>query len=126
MMLSKPTLDRRIQSLLSLALASLLVIGTLRLIQDNMKINHSHILSLYGRQEGGKQKKSIFVLPEDRFDEGCNVFEGQWVWDNVSHPLYTEESCPYLVKQTTCQRNGRPDSFYQNWRWKPNACKLPR
>jgi hypothetical protein len=122
----KPSLDRRIQTLFPVALACLLVLGTARLVLDSLKSNQSSIFRVYGRQEGGEYKKPVFVLPKDRFEKGCNVFEGQWVWDNVSHPLYTEESCPYLVKQTTCQRNGRPDSFYQDWRWQPHACKLPR
>ncbi|KAI5605172.1 hypothetical protein BDE02_01G334000 [Populus trichocarpa] len=122
----KPSLDRRIQTLFPVALACLLVLGTARLVLDSLKSNQSSIFRVYGRQEGGEYKKPVFVLPEDRFEKGCDVFEGQWVWDNVSRPLYTEESCPYLVKQTTCQRNGRPDSFYQDWRWQPHACKLPR
>lgn len=119
-------LDSPFQSLFPVALLSFLLVGAVRLVLDHLKSNHSQIFNLYGKPEGLKQPKPVFVSSEDRFEAGCNVFEGSWVWDNVTYPLYTEESCPYLVKQTTCQRNGRPDSFYQNWRWKPSGCELPR
>ncbi|KAE8124734.1 hypothetical protein FH972_019591 [Carpinus fangiana] len=121
------SLDRRIQTLFPVALASLLVLGTARLVLDHLKSNHSRDFRLYSRPRSHeKHRLPVVISPEDRVAEGCNVFEGKWVWDNVSYPLYTEESCPFLVKQVTCQRNGRPDSFYKNWRWQPNECNLPR
>lgn len=125
-MMKPLSLDRRIQSLFPIALASLLIIGTARLVLDNLQSNDNRVFRLYGWPRGEKHRLPIVISPKDRIDEGCNVFEGKWVWDNVSYPHYTEESCPFLVKQVTCQRNGRPDSFYKNWRWQPNECNLPR
>ncbi|KAJ1417716.1 PMR5 N-terminal domain [Sesbania bispinosa] len=57
--------------------------------------------------------------------EGCDVFSGRWVRDELTRPLYLESECPYIQPQLTCQEHGRPDKDYQRWRWQPYGCDLP-
>ncbi|CAL8991695.1 unnamed protein product [Prunus brigantina] len=56
---------------------------------------------------------------------GCDVFEGDWVWDE-SYPLYSSKDCRFLDDGFRCTENGRPDLFYTKWRWQPRHCNLPR
>lgn len=58
-------------------------------------------------------------------DSGCNLYHGKWVHDSIG-PLYRNDSCPVLSQMQNCQGNGRPDRDYENWRWQPNKCDLPR
>ncbi|XP_042512502.1 protein trichome birefringence-like 36 [Macadamia integrifolia] len=56
--------------------------------------------------------------------KSCDMSVGKWVYD-PSYPLY-DSTCPYLSSAVNCQRNGRPDSDYEKWRWKPQGCSIPR
>lgn len=55
----------------------------------------------------------------------CDLFQGKWVHDSLG-PLYKNDSCPILTEAQNCQGNGRPDKDYENWRWQPTSCDLPR
>ncbi|KAM6556431.1 hypothetical protein CsatB_003450 [Cannabis sativa] len=60
-----------------------------------------------------------------RTDSGCDLYQGNWIYDSLG-PLYTNNTCPVLTQMQNCQGNGRPDKDYENWRWKPSQCDLPR
>lgn len=55
----------------------------------------------------------------------CDLYHGKWVFD-ARGPLYTNNSCPFITQMQNCRGNGRPDEDYENWRWKPDQCDLPR
>ncbi|XP_020267889.1 protein trichome birefringence-like 42 [Asparagus officinalis] len=59
-------------------------------------------------------------------EEECDIFDGMWVYDPKNYPLYHYYQCPFLSDQVVCQKNGRPDSDYEHWRWKPRGCDIPR
>ncbi|KAH9317194.1 hypothetical protein KI387_018963 [Taxus chinensis] len=55
----------------------------------------------------------------------CNLFKGSWVHDE-SYPLYEAAQCPFIDDRMNCRKNGRPDTDYEKWRWKPYGCTMPK
>jgi hypothetical protein len=56
----------------------------------------------------------------------CSVTEGYWAYNRSRKLLYTDQTCPFIDRQVSCQRNGRPDSDYLYWDWHLDECSLPR
>ncbi|XP_045811874.1 protein trichome birefringence-like 5 [Trifolium pratense] len=55
----------------------------------------------------------------------CDLYTGTWVEDE-DYPIYQPGSCPYVDEAYDCKINGRNDTHYTKWRWKPHGCDLPR
>ncbi|TVU08944.1 hypothetical protein EJB05_42372, partial [Eragrostis curvula] len=70
-----------------------------------------------------------FILcnwPHEYFNaaESCNLFHGEWV-PHSAGPAYTNASCRFIESPQNCMTNGRPDTSYLYWRWKPYGCDIP-
>lgn len=63
---------------------------------------------------------------EEEDVSSCDLFDGRWVEDDVSEPLYKPGSCPFIDDSFNCFKNGRPDLDFLRLRWKPSGCQLPR
>ncbi|XP_030537310.1 protein trichome birefringence-like 34 [Rhodamnia argentea] len=78
-----------------------------------------------GDRESLLSEPTIMAPPLSLTLSSCDVFSGRWVFDNSSRPLYKEGECKYM-RQLSCRKHGRKDSKYQQWRWQPHGCDLPR
>ncbi|RDX72823.1 Protein ALTERED XYLOGLUCAN 4, partial [Mucuna pruriens] len=70
---------------------------------------------------------SSFSTEKDKVDQNsCDYSNGDWVRDDTRGPLYNATTCGTIKESEKCIPNGRPDSGYLYWRWKPSECNLPR
>ncbi|KAL2902728.1 Protein trichome birefringence-like 23 [Bienertia sinuspersici] len=58
-------------------------------------------------------------------EQYCDLFTGDWI-PNPAGPAYINETCDFIEEHQNCMKNGRPDSEYLFWRWRPRTCELPQ
>ncbi|CAL0316685.1 unnamed protein product [Lupinus luteus] len=73
----------------------------------------------------GSLEKPNNISSADEVNSDCDLYHGNWIYDPLG-PLYTNNSCPIITQMQNCQGNGRPDKDYENFRWKPSQCDIPR
>ncbi|XP_024520544.1 protein trichome berefringence-like 7 [Selaginella moellendorffii] len=78
------------------------------------------VLSYTQEWQQQQQQQPLDVAPPPQ----CDISAGSWVYDR-SYPLYRASDCPLVEQGFRCQDNGRPDSSYTKWRWKPSQCHIP-
>ncbi|XP_058095661.1 xylan O-acetyltransferase 1-like [Magnolia sinica] len=91
-------------------------------------------ISINGTRESMKSNMKLSQTLHGIYDDAstsgphgmCDIFDGRWVYDPTAYPLYQATQCPFLSDQVSCQKNGRPDSEYENWKWEARKCNIPR
>jgi len=82
--------------------------------------------AIYPRNDRGQFLSREISALNDSSSSQCDLFSGKWVFDNESYPLYKEKQCMFMSDEVACEKFGRKDLTYQNWRWQPHHCDLPR
>ncbi|KAK6943439.1 Trichome birefringence-like, N-terminal domain [Dillenia turbinata] len=81
------------------------------------------IAAIYVTEERGRWLQDLF---SSKNYGNCNYFSGRWLYDNHSSPEYDGRRCSYMSDQFACEKFGRTDMSYLNWKWQPDQCDLPR
>ncbi|XP_026383512.1 protein trichome birefringence-like 2 [Papaver somniferum] len=73
-------------------------------------VTSSSFLSNSGGSNDRKKQES---------SDGCNIFDGEWVWVEDRVPYYPPGSCPYIEEGSNydCYKNGRIDQRFLKWKW---------
>ncbi|KAI4375731.1 hypothetical protein MLD38_013563 [Melastoma candidum] len=68
---------------------------------------------------------ALVVTGVTKSEPSCDLFRGNWV-RNESYPLYNASRCPFAEQGFNCLANGRNDTDYMKYQWKPEECDVPR
>lgn len=71
------------------------------------------------------QHDQLFSVHPCTAEPACDLIKGSWVPD-PRPPQYTNSTCKFIQGHQNCMKNGRPDTGFLNWKWKPDQCDLPR
>ncbi|KAL8144627.1 protein trichome birefringence-like [Apium graveolens] len=97
--------------------------GDKRIAEKGMVKNLTSSLSKKQTKDNSTSKSKTQKMMEQLMN--CDFFDGEWVKDD-SYPLYKPGSCSLIDEQFNCFLNSRPDQEFQQYKWKPKGCSLPR
>ncbi|WCJ20922.1 TRICHOME BIREFRINGENCE-LIKE 22 [Euphorbia peplus] len=69
--------------------------------------------------------QKILMMGSQNEEEKCDLFKGHWRPEINAIRAYTNLSCATIPESNNCFKNGRQDTDFLNWRWKPDKCDLP-
>lgn len=123
-----------VRSIVTYLVAFFILASSIIFLFDKGHQDHVQMAVDHGRQEVQVKVEAELQEPamrettevEDTSKEECNWSRGQWVYDNVSRPLYSGLKCGFIFPEVACDKYGRKDVMYQHWRWQPYECDLPR
>jgi len=104
------------------------VVGSLILLLASASFQLLPKSAFQWRQRSKRGNDTVTVTGGDKSSGSsgsCDLHRGKWIPDSAG-PLYTNSTCPAIRQHQNCRGNGRPDTGYENWRWKPDDCELPR
>lgn len=87
--------------------------------------NLIHTNSLFNFESDSDRQNNPIVSAANVSTADCDIFDGSWIFSNA-HPLYNSSLCPFAERGFNCLENGRKDTDYMRWRWKPHGCDIPR
>ncbi|XP_011101018.1 protein trichome birefringence-like 23 [Sesamum indicum] len=92
---------------------------------ENTRISAPTVVSVDSQENIDENPTQEYGTEPSDSEGKCNPFIGDWV-PYEGEPFYTNVSCSIIEDHQNCMKNGRPDTDYLYWRWKPRGCELPR
>ncbi|XP_024402139.1 xyloglucan O-acetyltransferase 1 [Physcomitrium patens] len=90
--------------------------------QTSQKENSERVIVL---EETQAPSTSLNTSNSTASEGECDLALGKWI-PYSRPPQYNSSTCKTIQGHQNCEKNGRPDTGYLYWKWKPDLCELPR
>ncbi|KAK7273392.1 hypothetical protein RIF29_14441 [Crotalaria pallida] len=85
----------------------------------------SDTIKTFSQNQNVHSQEKKVISKQQKELKKCDLFKGHWVPSQRGSSYYTNSSCTTIPDSKNCFKNGRKDSHFLNWKWKPRQCELP-